>query len=147
MSQNIYPVELKLNKENNSDDKAAFLGLDLWIENDTVNTKVYDKRDDFNFQIVNFPFLDGDIPRSTSYGIYISQLIRFARACSNVKSFNEQNILLTDPSFQLKTFFFITSVRDVKLGISLQRFTTIFFLNGPNYCSSSAHEPNVFTHL
>ena len=40
--------------------------------------KIYDKRDDFDFDIVNFQFLDGDVPRSTSYGVYISQLIRFA---------------------------------------------------------------------
>ena len=42
------------------------------------------KRDDFDFEIVNFPFLDGDDPRSTSYGAYISQLIRFARSSSHV---------------------------------------------------------------
>ena len=41
---------------------------------------MYDKRDDFDFEIVNFPILDGDVPRSTSYGVYSSQLIRFARA-------------------------------------------------------------------
>ena len=39
-----------------------------------MKTKIYDKRDDFDFDIVNFPFLDGDVPRSTSYGVYISQL-------------------------------------------------------------------------
>ena len=44
-----------------------------------MKTKIYDTRDDFDFDIVNFPFLDGDVPRSTSYGVYISQLIRFAR--------------------------------------------------------------------
>ena len=44
--------------------------------------KIYDKRDDFDFDIVNFPFLDGDVPRSTSYGIYFSQLIRFAKVSS-----------------------------------------------------------------
>ena len=49
-----------------------------------VSIKVYDKRDDFYFEIVNFPFLDGDVSRSTSYGAYISQLIRFARAGSGV---------------------------------------------------------------
>ena len=43
-----------------------------------------DKRDDFDFDIVNFPFLDADVPRSTSYGVYISQLIRFARVSSHV---------------------------------------------------------------
>ena len=44
--------------------------------------KIYDKRDDFDFETVNFPFLYGDVPRSTSYGVYISQLIHFARASS-----------------------------------------------------------------
>ena len=52
----------------------------LSISNDIVSTKFYDKRDDFDFEIVNFPFLDGDVPRSISYGVYISQLIGFARA-------------------------------------------------------------------
>ena len=45
--------------------------------------------------MVNFPFLDGDVPRSPSYGVYISQLIRFARVCSNVDDFNTRNLLLT----------------------------------------------------
>ena len=51
--------------------------------------------DVFNFEIVNFPFLDGDVPRSPSYGVYISQLIRFARVCSNVDDFNNRNLFLT----------------------------------------------------
>ena len=50
---------------------------------------------DFDFEIVNFPFLDGDVPRSTSYGVYISQLIRFARASSYISDFNTRNKLLT----------------------------------------------------
>ena len=63
--------------------------------NGTVSTKIYDKRDDFDFDIVNFPFLDGDVPRHTSYGVYISQLIRFARASSNLNDFNYRNKALT----------------------------------------------------
>ena len=78
MVSQIYPSELQLNKANASDTEAAFLDLHLSISNDIVSTKIYDKRDDFDFEIVNFPFLDGDVPRSTSYGVYISQLIRFA---------------------------------------------------------------------
>ena len=54
--------------------------LDLCLSNGTVSTKIYDKWDDFDFDIVNFPFLDGDVTRRTSYGVYISHLIRFARA-------------------------------------------------------------------
>ena len=60
-----------------------------------VSTKIYEKQNDFDFDIFNFPFLDGDVPRRTSYGIYISQLIRFARASSNVSDFNCRNKALT----------------------------------------------------
>ena len=65
----IYPTELQLNKANSSDTEAPFLDLNLSITNCIVSTKIYDKRDDFNFEIVNFPFLDGDVPRSPSYGV------------------------------------------------------------------------------
>ena len=68
----IYHTELQLNNANSSDSEAPF--LDLSIMNDIVSSKIYDRRDDFNFEIVNFPFLDGDVPCSTSYGVYISQL-------------------------------------------------------------------------
>ena len=95
MVSQIYPSELQLNKANASDTEAAFLDLHLSTSNDIVSTKIYDKRDDFDFEIVNFPFLDGDVPRSTSYGVYISQLIRFARASSYVADFNTRNKLLT----------------------------------------------------
>ena len=63
--------------------------MNLCISNGTVSTKIYDKRDDFDFDIVDFPFLDGDVPRRTSYGVYISQLIRFAKASSNLNDFNK----------------------------------------------------------
>ena len=76
------------------DTEAPFLDLNLSITNGIVSSKIYDKRDDFNFEIVNFPFLDGDVPRSPSYGVYISQLIRFARVCSNVDDFNNRNLFL-----------------------------------------------------
>ena len=60
-----------------------------------VPTKIYDKRDDFNLYIVNFPFLDGDVPQRPSYGVYISQLIRSARASSRVTDLNNRNKFLT----------------------------------------------------
>ena len=82
MVSQIYPSELQLNKANTSDTEAAFLDLHLSISNDIVSTKIYDKGDDFDFKIFNFPFLDGNVPRSTSYRVYISQLICFARASS-----------------------------------------------------------------
>ena len=97
MVYRIYPDELQLNKANASDTEAAFLDLNLSIHNDIVSTKIYDKRDDFNFDIVNFPFLDGDVLQRPSCGvyIYISQLIRFARASSHVTDFNNRNKFLT----------------------------------------------------
>ena len=67
--------------------------LNLSITNGIVSSKLYDKRDDFNFEIVRFPFLDGDVPRSLSYGVYISQLIRFDRVCYNEDDFNNRNIV------------------------------------------------------
>ena len=83
--------EQQLNKAYTSDTKAPSLDLHLSISNGFVSSKIYDKRDDFDFDIGNFPFLDGDVPRSTSYGVYISQLIRFARVSSHVVDFNDRN--------------------------------------------------------
>ena len=85
MVNQIYPPELKLNRANTSDTEAPCLDLN----------QIYDKRDDFDFDIVNFPLLDGDVPRRPSYGVYISQTIRFARVCSHVEDFNASNKCLT----------------------------------------------------
>ena len=71
------------------------MDLHLAISNGFVSSKIYDKRDDFYFDIVNFPFSEDDVPRRPSYGVYISQLIRFARVCSHVDDFNTRNKLLT----------------------------------------------------
>ena len=92
----IYPTELQLNKANSSYTEAPFLS----IKNGIVSSKIYDKWDDFNFEIVNFPFLNGDVPRSPSYGVYISQLIHFSKACSNVDDFNNRNLFLTAKLFK-----------------------------------------------
>ena len=55
MVSQIYPPELQLNKANTSDTEASFLDLHLSISNDIFSTKIYDKLDDFDFEIVNFP--------------------------------------------------------------------------------------------
>ena len=75
MVSQIYPSKLQLNKANDSNTEAAFLDLHLSISQKIVSTKIYDKREDLDFEIVNFPFLDGAVHRLTSYGVYISQLI------------------------------------------------------------------------
>ena len=95
MLSQIYPSELRLNKANTSDTEAAFIDLHLSITNDIVSTKIHDRRDDIDFEIVNFPFLDGDVPCSTSYGVYISKLIGFAREFSYITDFSTRNKLLT----------------------------------------------------
>ena len=75
--------------------EVSFLDLHLSISDGFVKTRIYDKRDDFDFDIVNFPFVDGDVPRSAPYGVYISLLIRFARVSSHVDDFNTRNKVLT----------------------------------------------------
>ena len=90
-----YPSELPLNKANVSDIEASFFYLHLSISDGFVKTKIYDKRDDFDLDIVYFSFLDGYVPRLTSYDVYISQLIQFARVSSHVDDFKTRNKVLT----------------------------------------------------
>ena len=71
------------------------MDLHLSIVDGFVSCKIYGKRDDIDIEIVNFPFLDGDVPCAAPYGVYISQLIRFARVSSHVTDFNTRNKLLT----------------------------------------------------
>ena len=68
MVNRIYPSELQLNKANTSDTEAPILDFHLTISNGFVSSKIYDKRDDFDLDIVNFLFFDGDVPRSTLTG-------------------------------------------------------------------------------
>ena len=90
----IYPPELQLNRANTTDTEVPFLDVLLSIANGFVSFQIYNKRYDFDFDIVNFPFLDGDVPRRASYGVYISQLIRLA-ICNHVADFNARNKCLT----------------------------------------------------
>ena len=91
----IYPFKLQLNKANSSEAETPFLDLHLSILDGFISCKIYDKRDDFDFEIINFPYLDGDVPGGASYGVSISQLISFARVSSYVSDFNTRNKLLT----------------------------------------------------
>ena len=92
----IYRTKLQLNTANSFDTEALSLDLDLSITNHIVSSKIYDKRDNFYFEIVNSSFLDGDVPRSPAYGVYVSLLIHFVRVCSNVDDFNNRNLFLTN---------------------------------------------------
>ena len=86
-----------MNKANTTDTEAPGLDLHLSIANGFVSSKIYNKRDDFDFDIhvVNSSFLDGDVPRRASYGVYILQHIMFARVCNHGADFNARNKCLT----------------------------------------------------
>jgi len=89
-------VELVVKDTTDSHNSASY--LHLYLEHDingTLTTKLYDKRDDFNFQIVNYPFLDSNIPSSLAYGVFMSQLIRYSRTCNSYQDFLHRSVLLT----------------------------------------------------
>ena len=80
----IYPPELEIKEIIDKASSASFLDAYLKFDDSgQLSTKTYDKRDDFNFKIINFPDMCSNIPASPAYGAYISQLIRYARASSN----------------------------------------------------------------
>ena len=83
----IYPPEMVINKTNISARKTNFLDLTISIYRGKFLVKLYDKRNDYNFDVINYPFLDGNIPKGQSYGIFISQLVRLARINSSFNSF------------------------------------------------------------
>jgi len=78
--------------------------LDLYLEHDitgTLTTKLYDKRDDFNFPLVNYPFLDRNIP-SSAYGVYMSQLSRYSRTCNSCQDFSTSICSVNKAASQLR---------------------------------------------
>ena len=74
---------------------VIFLDLDVTILQGKFKIKIYDKRDDFSFPFVNFPFLYADVPLAPSCSVYMCQLVRYPRVCSDVLYFNEQNLCIT----------------------------------------------------
>ena len=92
----IYPVELEIKDTTDADHHASYLDLLMKYDNfHRLQVKLYDKRDDFNFNIVNFPFLSSNILKSPAYGFFVSQLIRYARASSLYEDFITRSQLLT----------------------------------------------------
>ena len=93
----IYPCQLTGEKANKSDHVADYLDLTFIIDSGgKVSTRLYDKRDNFDFHIVNFPFLSSSISSGPSYGVYISQLIRSTRYCSHYDDFRYRHNYLVD---------------------------------------------------
>ena len=93
----MYPSQLTVEKANKSDHLASYLDLTFMIDSGGKNsTNFYDKRDDFDFYIISFPFLSGNIPSGPSYGAYISQLITYARWFSHYDDFRYHHRRLVD---------------------------------------------------
>ena len=91
----IYPIELQIKEITDTDRSASYLDLHLEIDREGwLRTKLYDKRDEFNFPIVNFPFICSNIPAAPAYRVYISQLIRYSRACGSYQDFLDRGLLL-----------------------------------------------------
>jgi len=91
----IYPPELSLTSDE-ATVQANYLDLSIEIRNGKIHTSLFDKRDAFGFTIVNFPNLSGNIPEKQSYGVFVSQLIRYARCCQDLKDFRERTRKLVD---------------------------------------------------
>jgi hypothetical protein len=92
----IYPIELEIKDTTDTDRSASYLNLHLEIDNEgRLRTKLYDKRNDFNFPIVNFPFICSNIPAAPAYGVYISQMILYSRGCGSYQDFLDRGCLLT----------------------------------------------------
>ena len=91
----IYPIELEIKDTTDTDTSASYLDLHLEIDSKgQLRTKLYCKRDDFNFPIVNFPFICSNIPAAPAYGVYFCQLIRYSRACCSYQDFLDRGLLL-----------------------------------------------------
>jgi hypothetical protein len=90
----IYPKELILVPDDSNGLSTSFLDLQLVVKDGVVSTSIFDKRDDFDFKIVNFPNLSGNIPLKSSYGVFICEAVRYARACAYVEDFKTRMLLL-----------------------------------------------------
>ena len=94
--QDIYPSELQLKKTTESTTALSYLDIFITIERGKYCTTLYNKRDSFKFNIVNFPDMGSNIPSKPTYGIYISQLVRMGRVCSSYDQFCERHYKLNE---------------------------------------------------
>ena len=91
----IYSRELEIKETSEAAASSSYLDYYLYIDNGMLTTRLYDKQDDFNFPIVNFPFLSSIIPFAPANSVLDSQLIRYVRTCSNYQDFMERGKVLT----------------------------------------------------
>ena len=91
----IYPSELQLKNTTEGPTTLSYLDVLITINNGKYSTSVYDKRDSFQFDVINFPHLSSNIPAKPAYGVYISQLVRIGRICSTFVQFKDRHYKLT----------------------------------------------------
>ena len=112
----IYPSQLTVEKANKSDHLADYFDVIFIIDSGSkLSTRLHDKRDDFDFYIVNFSFLSSNIPSGPSYGVYISQLIRYAQCCSHYEDFRYRHKCLANQ-------FLSQGYRALRLEKSVKKF-------------------------
>ena len=133
----IYPIEIEIKDTTDTARYASY--LDLHMQHDLrLRKKLYDKRDDFNFPIVNFPFICSNIPAAPAYGVYISQLIQYSRACGSYHDFldrwlllimklENQGFLVVKLKSSFRTFYGRHHDLVNRYGISVSRMTTDMF--------------------
>jgi len=111
-----YPIDLERKDTTNTDRSTSYFDLQLKIGSERrLRTKLYDKKYDFNFPIVNFPFICSNIPAAPAYWVYISQLIRYSRACGSYQYFRNRRLPLTRKLLNQRFLL-------VKLKSSLRKF-------------------------
>ena len=105
--KDIYPEELVLLNTNVSANSCNYLDLSIVLQNGKFKYSLYDKRNDFNFDVINYPFLSGNIPKIPSYGVYVSQLIRFC----NVSCESITNVVVELNKKLIKQGFLVDSLK------------------------------------
>ena len=131
----IYPPELQLTDTSTSSTEVCYLDTHIKTGDTTTpfRISIYDKRarDDFTFRIVNFPHMDSNIPANPAYGVYISQLVRYARICTSKVDFmnrlrglslrlRQQGVLTNLPQRTFTKFFHRHGLIVVKYGATLR---------------------------
>ena len=125
----ICPSQLTVEKANKSDHLADYLDLTIITDcGGKLSTRLYDKRYDFDFLIVNFPFLSSNIPFGPSYGVYISQLIRYGRCSSHYGDFRHCHKYLVDRllsqgyvALRLEKSFTKNYMADIRMSLRISR--------------------------
>lgn len=105
--RDIYPEELVLLNTNINRTNVHYLDLNISLQSGIFKYSLFDKRNDFNFNVISYPFLSGNIPKIPSYGVYIAQLIRFC----NVSSESIQKVVMDLNSKLSKQGFIVDTLK------------------------------------